>query len=160
MVRLRDIMLVKNQKNEVVNHKVYDRIYFDFGPNDPTEEKAVTANDSPVLVDGQPFKKIVPKNTVSVHPPAELAKAAVEFFTAEEAKKEKEADRIDPWLVILGEASTQYDLGVRSKLRQQATPGKPVDMDKATEAFAKKLVAAGKYKTVEEAAAAVKALGL
>lgn len=160
MLTCKDIMLVKNQKNEVIAYKVYDRIYFDFGPNDPTEEKAVTANDKPVEVEGKPFSKVVPKNATSVHPAAELAQAAIGYLQTQENAKPKPEDRVDPWLILLGEASTQYDLGVRSKLRQQATPGKPVDMDKATEAFAKKLVAAGKYKTVEEAAAAVKALGL
>lgn len=159
MLKLKDIVLVKNDKNEVVKFKVYDRVYFDFGPNDPTEEKEVTANDKPVQVNGENFKKVVPKNGVSVHPVNELVEQAISFI--KDAYKDLPADKQpEPYRVLLGEASTNWDLGVRSGFRNELAPPKPVDLDKATLNFAKKLVQAGKYKTIEEAVQAAKALGM
>lgn len=145
MLVCRDIAYYKNEKGVVSETRTYDRVYFEYGPNDPTEEKEVK-------VDGKVIgTKVKPKDDKTVHTPDELFTAAIAHIQAQKPKT-------DPLIALLTEYSYGADLGVRSGLRNQMAPTKPVDEDKAIEQAAKKLVAIGYATDLADGIAKVRAM--
>lgn len=141
---LNDLVVVKNEKNEMVSTEVYQRVYLAYGPNDAIEEKAVTAGSKSVGT------KQVPKESKSVHDPNEL-------FTEAIAWLQKEKPKSDPLIVLLGEAEYGLDLAARASIRNRIAPSKPIDEDKTVEKAAKMLLALGLHKDLATAKDAVRA---
>ena len=69
---------------------------------------------------------------------------------AEQAKNPKYTP-VNPWLVLLKYASTGKDLETRGAIQANVRPSKPIDLAKAREAMAKKMVASGMAKSMESA---------
>jgi len=140
MLTCKDIAYKRNEKGEVVEQKVYDRIYFEFGSADPIEERDKT-------VGGKSIGKIqVPKADKTVMDHNDLFAETITYL--QDVRKVSE-----PLLHVLRFFSKGDDLATRPTF----TADKPVDVDKATEAAAKKLVALGLFSSVAEASADIRA---
>lgn len=145
----KNVVLVKGQEPQE-----YNRVYLEYGPNDPTESYSKTVEGKDVTVGGKKWEGVRPKNDVTVHDTTELLEAALAHFQKTyPTHKDADGKEVpnDPMFVLLQAASYGADLWERNTLQGKIRPGKPKDEAKATETILKNLVASGMAPNMEVA---------
>src|SRR3954463_13876661 len=104
MLKLTDLVVVKNEKGEVIATQAYQRVYLAYGPNDPFITRDVKSGKEKI------GEKQEPKDTKSVHDSNELFAAAIEYIQTEKPKS-------DAVIVLLSEAEYGLDLAARGAVR-------------------------------------------
>jgi hypothetical protein len=142
MLKCTDLAYARNDKGEVVKIERYERVYLNYGPDDPVVERDKTVNKVSI------GKVMVPRDSKSVHDGNALMAQAIAYFQSDLAKAE-------PMLALLD----CLDYGANLKNKPTLTVDKPIDEDKAFEAAAKKLMLTrpGKFASLADAITAVKA---
>lgn len=136
MLVCKDIVLTAGKATE------YDRVYLEYGPNDPVETFGKTHKGEAVKLDGKEWQGTRPKNAVTTHAATELLEQAIQYFA------QKYPAQKDAWITSLEAQSYGADLWVRNALQADL---KPVDKSAAIEAAAKNLVKAGIAANIEAA---------
>ena len=143
MLTGKNVVIVKGD-NGVQTVVEYDRVYLEFGSSDILESYNKTSGGNDLVVNGKKWEGTRPVGDTSKTDVEVLVQDAIAYFTAKDSKT-------NPWLQLLHAASYGDDLFVRGAVQAKVRPSKPLDLQKAREAMAKKMVASGMAKTIEGA---------
>lgn len=168
MLNTTDLVKVADstKKEQTKYFKTFTRPYLSFGTKDATvEEKSefeTVDNGKQVIV------LTSPKEAKTTHEPTELFQQALQYFqseqdtefaskTAKGLKGYEDKDKVDPLLILLKHADNGLIASLRMQVRNDLVP-KVIDVDKASLKMAEGLVQKGKFKDIDSALAAVKAM--
>jgi hypothetical protein len=144
MLKGKNIVIVKGDKNTPTLIQEYDRVYLEFGEKDTLEKFSKTSEGKDVQLNGAKWEGLRPAESVTKTDVANLMTEALAHFSEKYPKT-------NSYVSLLKAASYGDDLATRNAIQANIRPGKPVDKGASIVKMAKMLMAMNPKLTLAKA---------